>query len=111
MVITIVQLPRLAVRAAGRVTDRGVFMTRQQSIVGASLVGVWAALIVACGCREKPAPVAGSGGASEETIPYAVLSEDKRPADGKLFLDVLVNEAASRQDVMKLADRLRREYA
>lgn len=45
------------------------------------------------------------------TIPYESLKSAKRKSDGKLILEVLVSESDSKEEVMKLADRLRREHA
>ena len=48
--------------------------------------------------------------ASEKAIPYEVLKNEKRRGDGKLFFEVLVSEATSKQDVLRLAESLRREH-
>jgi hypothetical protein len=47
---------------------------------------------------------------AEKTISYEVLRKEKRRGDGKLILVVLVSESASKQDVLKLAESLRREH-
>jgi hypothetical protein len=66
-----------------------------------------ALILVACaGCGGKQ----GADG-NEKTIPYEVLKKEKRRGDGKLFLEVLVSEAAPKQEVMKLAESLRRQHA
>ena len=46
----------------------------------------------------------------KKNIVYEVLKNKKR-GDGKVFLDVLVSETASKQDVLRLAESLRREHA
>jgi hypothetical protein len=48
-------------------------------------------------------------GQSGKTIPYDVL-EKKSRADGKQIMSLLVSETESREDVMKLADSIRREH-
>ena len=47
---------------------------------------------------------------SETTIPYEVLSK-KSGRSGKFTMDVLVDQSASKEDVMKLAESLRRKYS
>lgn len=47
--------------------------------------------------------------ANEKTISYEVLKKVKR-GDGKLVMELLVSEAASKQEVLKLAESLQREY-
>jgi hypothetical protein len=47
---------------------------------------------------------------AEPTIPYEVLKNTKRP-NGQFDMYVVVSEAASREDVLKLAESLRREHA
>jgi hypothetical protein len=49
--------------------------------------------------------------ASEKPIPYEVLRNVRRTLDGKHVIDVLVAESAKKQEVLKLAESLRREYA
>jgi len=47
---------------------------------------------------------------ADKTISYEVLENVPRRLDGKLLMDLLVSEAASRQEVMKLAESLHRKY-
>jgi hypothetical protein len=87
---------------------RDVAMTRQRRLLLASLLVVWAGMVPACGGGGKKSDP--SAGASEQTIPYEVLKKDKR-RDGKLIIELLVSESAKKDEVMKLAESLRREYA
>ncbi len=67
------------------------------------LAPLLAAVSIVLGC--------GGGGKEEKTIPYEILKKEKRRGDGKLFLEVLVSEAAPKQEVLKLAESLRREHS
>jgi len=62
--------------------------------------------------KEKEAAAIAKSKAEEErkTISYEVLKQIPR-GDRKLIIDVLVSERATKQEVLKLANNLRREYA
>ncbi len=74
-------------------------MTPQRRLLLASLMAAWVGMVLACG-----------GGGSEKTMPYEVLEKKHRP-DGKFIMSLLVSETATKEDVMKLAESLRREHA
>jgi hypothetical protein len=77
------------------------------------LAAVWLGSVLAC-CfpddKKSEAKSADGPAAEGDTIPYEVLRKEKRRGDNKLAIDVLVSETASRPEVMKLAEQLRREY-
>ena len=77
-------------------------MGPQRWSIMASLLAAWVGMIL--GCR-------GGDKATENTIPYEVLKNEKHRGDGKLVLEVLVSEAASKQDVLKLAESFRQQHA
>jgi hypothetical protein len=51
------------------------------------------------------------GKRDEKAISYEVLKKVNRKSDGKLIMDVLVPDKASKQDILNLAETLRREHA
>lgn len=96
-------------------TKENANMTRQRRLLLASLVAAWVVMVLACGGAGSDENKSGprsvtSENSGEKTIPYEVLEHGKR-VDGKLIMSVLVSEAASKADVMKLADSLQRQHA
>lgn len=95
-------------------------MTLQRRLLVACILVAWVGMILACGgagqtgnrATSPPAQQkAESREASEKPIPYEVLTKKGRSLDGKLMWHILVSETVSKDDVMKLAQNLQREYA
>jgi hypothetical protein len=80
-------------------------MSRQRRLLLAALSAAWVGMVLACGgAGQTP-----STDPAEQTIPYEVLKNKKR-GDGMLIMSLLVSETASKQDVLKLAESLKRQH-